>query len=67
LRPSWFLEGLLDGDGIKRQIVRDAFPRMIRVHLMEWWDMFRTSFAEPGRALQHPDTLALLMPGQSRQ
>ncbi|MGO9117390.1 MAG: radical SAM protein [Desulfomonilaceae bacterium] len=63
LRPSWFFNGLLDGDRIKRQIVRDAFPRMIRVHLLEWWDLLRTSFADPGQALEHPDTLTLLMPG----
>ena len=63
LRPSWLLHGLLDGDSIKRQIIRDAFPRMVRVHLLEWWDMVRTSFADSGQALKEPDRLALLMPG----
>jgi len=62
LRLSWFLHGLFDGDSIKRQIIRDAFPRMVRVHLLEWWDMVRTSFADSGQALKEPDRLALLMP-----
>ncbi len=64
LLPAWLLQGLLDGDSIKRQIIHDAFPRLIRVHLLEWWDMLRTSFADPGEALKEPDRLALLMPGR---
>jgi anaerobic magnesium-protoporphyrin IX monomethyl ester cyclase len=63
LRPSWLLHELFDGDSIKRQIIRDAFPRMVRVHLLEWWEVLRTRFAPPGQALKNHDRLALLMPG----
>ncbi len=63
LRLSWLLHGLFDGDSFKRQIIRDAFPRVVRVHLLGWWDMVRTSFADSGQALKEPDRLALLMPG----
>ncbi len=66
LRPSWLLYGLFDGDSIKRQIIRDAFPRMIRVHMLEWWDVLRTGFAHSGQALKEPDRLALLMPDRIR-
>lgn len=62
LRPMWLLRRLVDRDSIKRQIMRDASPRLVRVYLDEWSTLARTTFAAPGRALEELDQLALLMP-----
>lgn len=44
LRPLWFLNRFFDSDPIKRQIIRDAFPRLVNVYLNEWSELLQTDF-----------------------
>lgn len=62
LRPLWLLRRLFDQDAIKRLIMRDAFPRLVRVYLGEWSELLQTTFARPGQVLEEIDQIQLLMP-----
>ena len=53
-RPSWLRRALSDGATTKGQILRDAIPRMMRVHLLEWWDLFRTWLCFQDRSCKIP-------------
>ncbi len=48
LRPSWLLRNLFEEDAVKRMIIRDATPRLVRVYLQELCGLFGAKFRRNG-------------------